>query len=78
MDREAMKKRTKGFAKRVIHLRRELPGTTEARLISSQLFRAGASVGANYRAACRGRSKTRPNDPDRFQIADLKNPRSEI
>lgn len=36
---------------------RELPKTEEGRLIRGQLFRAGTSVGSNYRAACRGRSK---------------------
>ncbi|MBI5842501.1 MAG: four helix bundle protein [Chloroflexi bacterium] len=57
MDQEQMKKRTKEFAKRVINLCRQLPNTREARLIGDQLFRSGTSVGANCRAACRGRSK---------------------
>ncbi len=52
-----MKRRTKEFAKRVIRLCRELPNTEESRLIRGQLFRAGTSVGANHRAACRGRSR---------------------
>ena len=56
MGPEEMKKRTKEFAKRVIGLCR-LPRTEEGRLIRNQLFRAGTAVGANYRAACRGRSK---------------------
>jgi len=41
----------------VINLCRQLPKTEEARLVGKQLFRSGTSVGANYRAACRGRSK---------------------
>jgi four helix bundle protein len=57
VDREQMKARTKEFAKRVINLCRKLPETREGQLIGKQLFRAGTSVGANYRAACRGRSK---------------------
>jgi four helix bundle protein len=57
MDQEEMKKRTKEFAKQVINLCRQLPETREGRLIGGQLFRSGTSVGANYRAACRGRSK---------------------
>jgi len=57
MDQERMKKRTKEFAKQVIYLCRQLPNTREGRLINNQFFRAGTSVGANYRAACRGRSK---------------------
>lgn len=52
-----MRVRTKEFAKKVIYLCRELPGTQEGKLIGGQVFRSGTSVGANYRAACRGRSK---------------------
>jgi four helix bundle protein len=33
-----------------------LPNTLSGRAIANQLVRAGTSVGANYRAACRGRS----------------------
>src|SRR6266436_2414250 len=57
MIQQEMKKRTKDFAKRIIRLCRELPRNEESRLIRNQLFRSGTSVGANYRAACRGRSK---------------------
>ena len=57
MDQEEMKKRTKDFAKRVINLCRQLPETREGRLIGNQIFRSGTSVGANYRAVCRARSK---------------------
>jgi len=57
VDQEEMKKRTKDFAKRVINLCRQLPETREGRLIANQVFRSGTSVGANYRAACRARSK---------------------
>lgn len=52
-----MKRRTKEYAKRIIKLCRSLPDTWEARRVSDQLFRAGTSVGANYRATCRARSK---------------------
>lgn len=34
-----------------------LPNTVSGRAIAGQLVRAGTSVGANYRSACRGRSK---------------------
>jgi four helix bundle protein len=57
MDEAELKARTKQFALRVMKLVSALPKTTEARAIGSQLVRAGTSVGANYRAACRGRSK---------------------
>ncbi len=57
MDPEQLKIRTKEFAKKVISLCRQLPDNPEAKLIGGQLFRSGTSVGANYRAACRARSK---------------------
>jgi len=57
MNRDEMKKRTKEFAKRVVRLCRKLPDNREGRLIGNQIFRSGTSVGANYRAACRARSK---------------------
>ncbi len=57
MNQEQLKTRTKEFAKQVIGLCRELPHTQEGHLIGNQLFRAGTSVGANYRAACRARSQ---------------------
>lgn len=52
-----MKQRTKRFALDVIRLVAQLPKTTEGRAIGNQLVRSGTSVGANYRAACRGKSK---------------------
>ena len=52
-----MKVRTKDFAKKVISLCRQLPATQEGRLVGGQFFRSGTSVGANYRGACRARSK---------------------
>ena len=52
-----MKARTKKFALRVIHLVASLPRSTVARGIGFQLLDAGTSVGANYRAACRARSR---------------------
>jgi four helix bundle protein len=52
-----MKLRTKRFALETIRLVVTLPKTLEGRAIGSQLVRSGSSVGANYRAACRGKSK---------------------
>ena len=57
MNEIQLKNRTKEFAKNIIKLCRKLPNNREGRLIGNQLFRAGTSVAANYRAACRGRSK---------------------
>ncbi|WP_162428713.1 four helix bundle protein [Pontibacter pudoricolor] len=54
---EDFKKRTKSFALRVIKLFRALPNTPDAHILGKQLLRAATSVAANYRAACRSRSK---------------------
>ncbi|HEX3249161.1 MAG TPA: four helix bundle protein [Pyrinomonadaceae bacterium] len=57
MDADELKKRTKLFALRILKLATALPSTVEGKAIRGQLVRAGTSVGANYRAACRGRSR---------------------
>lgn len=57
MTESELKNRTKQFALRVIKLVNSLPNTAAGRAIGSQLVRSGTSVAANYRAACRGRSK---------------------
>ncbi len=57
MDEKELKDRTKQFALRVIRSVQSLPNTIEAQTIGRQLLKAGTSVGANYRAACRGRSR---------------------
>ncbi|HEY0367346.1 MAG TPA: four helix bundle protein [Pyrinomonadaceae bacterium] len=56
MDADDLKKRTKLFALRVLKLAGALPKTIEGNSIKGQFVRAGTSVGANYRAACRSRS----------------------
>ncbi|MGH9941625.1 MAG: four helix bundle protein [Pyrinomonadaceae bacterium] len=57
MNEVELKLRTKRFSLRVIKLVGALPRNVEGRAIGNQLVRSGTSVGANYRAACRGRSK---------------------
>ena len=57
MNEADMKKRTKRFALDLIRLVSELPKSVEGRAIGGQLVGSGTSVGANYRAACRGKSK---------------------
>ena len=52
-----LKTRTRKFALRILKLAAALPKSVEGRAIANQLVRSGTSVGANYRAACRGRSK---------------------
>jgi four helix bundle protein len=51
-----LKARTKRFSLEVIHLVESLPKTITAGILGRQLLRAGTSVGANYRTACRARS----------------------
>lgn len=57
MTEQELKQRTKTFALRVMKLIAALPENTVGRAIGSQIVRSGTRVGANYRAACRGRSK---------------------
>ena len=54
---EHLKRRTKEFALRIIRLFRALPRTEEARVLGRQVLRSATSVAANYRAACRARSR---------------------
>ena len=56
MDEETFKARTKNFALSVIQLAEALPRNRAAEILGRQLLRSGTSVGANYRAACRGKS----------------------
>jgi four helix bundle protein len=56
-DADELKKRTKKFALRILKLVAALPNTVQGRTVGGQLARAGTSVGSNYRAACRSRSR---------------------
>ena len=57
MTPKQLKDRTKRFAIDVIRFCHHLPSTLEGRTIASQIVRCGTSVGANYRASCRARSR---------------------
>jgi len=57
MDKGELQDRTKQFALRVLNLVDALPRTAGGRAIAMQLVRAATSVGANYRSACRARSR---------------------
>ena len=57
MTPEELRGRTKRFAIDIIRFCGFLPQTDESRIIRRQLLRAGTAVGANYRAACRPRSR---------------------
>ena len=52
-----LKARTKKFALRVMKLVDALPWTIQGRAIANQIIRSATSVAANYRAACRARSR---------------------
>jgi four helix bundle protein len=54
---EQLKRRTKLFALRVLKVFQSLPKLDEARVVGKQLLRSGTSVGANYRAVCRARTR---------------------
>jgi four helix bundle protein len=56
MDEEQFKQRTRQLALRIMRLVEALPDTTTAAVIGKQILRSATSVGACYRAACRGRS----------------------
>ena len=57
MNATELKQRTKVFSLRVMKLVDALPPTLSGKAIGNQLVRSGTSVGANYRAPCRARSK---------------------
>jgi four helix bundle protein len=56
MDESRFKQRTKTLALRFIEIVNALPNNRSADVIGRQLIRSGTSIGANYRAACRGKS----------------------
>jgi len=57
MDKSELKQRTKAFGLRVLKLVRNLPGDVPGKVVAHQLTRSALSVGANYRSACRARSR---------------------
>src|SRR2546422_7322712 len=57
MTESEMKQRTKAFALRVIKLANNVSNDFVGRRLGDQLLRSGTSVAANYRSACRARSK---------------------
>lgn len=57
MDRDELTTRATTFGIRVLHLVDALPAKRSANAIANQLARSATSIGANYRAARRSRSK---------------------
>lgn len=56
MTEAEFKKRTKEIALRIMKLVDSLPQNRSTEVLGKQLLRSGTSIGANYRAACRGKS----------------------
>jgi len=52
-----LQNRTKQFAVRIVRMFQALPKAGEAQIIGKQVLRSGTAMAANYRAACRSRSK---------------------
>jgi four helix bundle protein len=57
MKAEIMKRRTKEYALATLRIAARLPNDKASSILAGQLMRAGTSVGANYRASCRARSR---------------------
>src|SRR5262245_6282582 len=53
-----LRQRTMRFALDVMTFGRRLPDTDEVPHVRGQLFRAASGTAANYRAACRGKSRS--------------------
>lgn len=54
---QQLRQRTKDFAIRIIKLARYLFRRRDTAPLANQVLRSGTAVGANYRAACRSRSR---------------------
>ena len=57
MDAQILRARTKKFAINIILFSQRLEKSDANRVMGNQVLRSGTSVAANYRAACRARSK---------------------
>ena len=63
-----LKRRTRRFAGDVLRFVRRLPRDQVSDVIAKQLIRSATSIGANYRAACKARSK--PDFISKLAIAE--------
>ena len=57
MDDRALKERTLQFGLAIFRMASSLPKTRETDAVVRQVIRSATAVGANYRSACRARSK---------------------
>lgn len=68
MNQAELKKRTRSFTIKTILFVKSLPKGRDAWYLGDQLYRAASSVGANYRAACR--SKTKPTFIHKMSVVE--------
>ncbi|HTY60707.1 MAG TPA: four helix bundle protein [Acidobacteriota bacterium] len=68
MDADELKRRTQVFALNIIRFVQNIPSGNATYIIGRQLLRCGTSVGANYRAACR--AKSRPDFIAKLKIVE--------
>jgi four helix bundle protein len=68
MRGENIMERTESFAIRILKMANSLPKVYSAQVIAHQVTRSATSVGANYRAACR--SKSRKNFVNKLKIVE--------
>src|SRR5258708_6122015 len=57
MTPDELKRRTKAFAVEIIKLAATIPTNVATSVVVRQLVKSGTSVGANYREACRAKSR---------------------
>ena len=57
MNKEELNERIRQFVVRIVNMIEQLPETRTSRTITGQISRSATSIGANYRAACRARSR---------------------
>lgn len=67
---DELKSRTKNFGLRVMKLIEALPNSINGKVVANQLVRSATSVGANYRAVCRARSRAEFNSKLRIVIEE--------
>jgi four helix bundle protein len=57
VEKQELLEGTKRFTLPVLKLVDRMPATMAGRALGNQLVRSGTAIGANYRAACRARSR---------------------
>jgi len=56
MDKTELKRRSQKFAVDIIKFTANLPSSRSLNVLCNQVLRSATSIGANYRAACKGKS----------------------